>query len=156
VDAVAALKREGKIVSLVVLGKDRSRSQAYKKLLEEKIRAAGLEKNIFLSGDNPNPMAVYAEFDVFALPTHWEGCARTLLEAMLARCPIVTTDAGGNPEIITHNQSGLLVKPGDVSALAAALKTLLEDRALAEKLLNRLTLERHVAAVREVYQDALA
>jgi len=65
--------------------------------------------------------------DVFTLPSHAEGVPMALLEAMSWGLPAVTTPVGGIAQVVTHGESGLLVPPGDVDALAAALGALLDD-----------------------------
>jgi exopolysaccharide biosynthesis WecB/TagA/CpsF family protein len=68
--------------------------------------------------------------DAFILPSYNEGLPMALLEAMSWRLPAITTPVGGIPEIITHQKTGLLIEPGDISALAASIKTLIDDESL--------------------------
>jgi glycosyltransferase involved in cell wall biosynthesis len=63
-----------------------------------------------------------------------EPFGRVIVEAMLAGRPVIATRAGGPTEIVTDNQTGLLVEPGDPHALAAAIQRLLEDRQLAARI----------------------
>ena len=63
--------------------------------------------------------------DVFVMPSLWEGLPMALLEAMLARKAIVASATAGIPEAITDGADGILVPPGDVSALADALRQLI-------------------------------
>jgi glycosyltransferase involved in cell wall biosynthesis len=63
-----------------------------------------------------------------------EGLGVVLLEAMSAGIPVIGTDCGGIPEIIHHEETGLLVSQNDVSSLCAALKRLQEDSELRESL----------------------
>ncbi len=72
--------------------------------------------------------------DVFVLNTQYEGLSHTLVEARHVGAPIVTTDIGGNREILQHNQSALLVPYGDHDAFIAAVNRVLNDRALADRL----------------------
>ncbi len=62
------------------------------------------------------------------------GVTGTLREAMALGKPVVASGAGGNPELVVDGESGLLVPPRDTAALAAALRRLLTDRALCERL----------------------
>jgi glycosyltransferase involved in cell wall biosynthesis len=71
-----------------------------------------------------------AQADAFILPSYNEGLPMALLEAMSWRLPAITTPVGGIPEIITHQKTGLLIEPGDISALAASIKTLIDDESL--------------------------
>jgi len=73
------------------------------------------------------PCVVAADGNVDALPT-------VLLEAMACGLPVVSTALSGIPEIVAEGETGYLVPPGDPTALAAAMRRVLEDRALAERL----------------------
>lgn len=68
--------------------------------------------------------------DVFVLPSYNEGLPMALLEAMSWGLPVITTPVGGIPEIVTHNETGLLVNPSDVQHLAEALQSLIENESL--------------------------
>ncbi|MBC8031408.1 MAG: glycosyltransferase family 4 protein [Pyrinomonadaceae bacterium] len=88
----------------------------------------------------------YAAADVFALPSHSEGSPNVLLEAMAANLPIVATAVGGVPEMVEDNESALLVPAGDMRAMAAAIKRVLDDEQLALRLTanaSRLAAERY-------------
>lgn len=77
-----------------------------------------------------------AAADVFVLNTRYEGMSHVLLEARRAGAPIVTTNVGGNVEILDTGRNGLLVPYGDRSAMIAAINQILEDRDLADRLGN--------------------
>jgi glycosyltransferase involved in cell wall biosynthesis len=71
---------------------------------------------------------------VFALPSYAEGMPMALLEAMSWGLPVIATPVGGVPQVVEHGVNGLLVAPGDIDGLAAALARLLEEPALRESL----------------------
>ena len=64
---------------------------------------------------------------VFVLNTKYEGLSHQLLEVMSLKTPIITTDIGGNPELITNNVSGVLVYPDDKEAFTLAIKKIISD-----------------------------
>jgi glycosyltransferase involved in cell wall biosynthesis len=68
------------------------------------------------------------------LPSYSEGLPLTLLEAMIAGVPIVATEVGGIPEVVTDGEEAILVPPQDASALAAGIDRILADPAFAEAL----------------------
>ena len=65
-------------------------------------------------------------FEAFILPSVKEGLPYTILETGLAKIPIIATKVGGIPEIITNNETGILVDPADPLALAGAIKNIKE------------------------------
>jgi glycosyltransferase involved in cell wall biosynthesis len=82
-------------------------------------------------GDVP---ALLAGCDVFCLPSRAEGLPMVVLEAMMQARPVVATPAGGTAELVADGETGLLVPVGDAGALAAALRTLLDDPGRARRL----------------------
>ena len=72
--------------------------------------------------------------DIFALSSHTEALSYALIEAGYAGLPAVATKVGGMPEIAQNDVSALLVKPDDAPALADAIKKLVENASLREKL----------------------
>jgi glycosyltransferase involved in cell wall biosynthesis len=68
---------------------------------------------------------VLSEADVFLLPSHNEGLPVAMLEAMAWGLPVIVSPVGGIPELVTHQQHGFLVEPGNVGAIAQAMQTLL-------------------------------
>lgn len=75
--------------------------------------------------------------DVFVLPSRSEAFSNSLMEAMACGCAVIASDAGGNPELVTHESTGLLFPSGDVEALAAALTRLADDPCLRASLGTR-------------------
>jgi glycosyltransferase involved in cell wall biosynthesis len=75
-----------------------------------------------------------SSLDVFVLPSVTEGCPNILMEALAAGVPCVATSVGAMPELIDDGISGLLVPPGNASALAQAVERILSDDALAKRL----------------------
>jgi glycosyltransferase involved in cell wall biosynthesis len=82
----------------------------------------------FLGFQDPAPYLEAA--DIFVLPTWGEGISNALLEAMGAGLPCVATRVSGNIEVVRHNDTGLLVEPGQPPKLAEAIARLLEDTTL--------------------------
>ena len=105
----------------------------------------------------------YGIADVFVLPSRSEGSPNVLLEAMAANLPIVTTEVGGVPEMVTNNESALLVPPSDPPALARAISSLLTDKDLAQRLVNgaailvdtRFDPENYVRSLVKIYREVI-
>ena len=90
--------------------------------LEARARAAGLGDEVVFCGHRADAAELVAAFDVFALPSRWEGLPRALVEAVAAGVPVVATPVGGVAELVRHGQTGTLVPPADAAALAEALR----------------------------------
>ena len=95
--------------------------------LRQAIDAAGLAGAVRLMGFVDDLPAVLGCLDLVVHPADMEGLGVALLQAAAARLPIIASRAGGMPEAVVHGESGLLIEPGDVPALAAALLRLLDD-----------------------------
>ena len=70
---------------------------------------------------------IYADADILALPSRDEGMPNVVLEAMASGLPVVAASVGGTPELVVDGETGLLVAPDDVRALASALETLVSS-----------------------------
>lgn len=125
--APAVFERAPRAV-LVIAGDGPSREP-----LEALARDLGVSDRVILLGDRANVAALLAGFDVFVLPSLYEGIPNAVLEAMAAALPVVGTASGGTIEVIADGVTGRLVPPADAPALARALIELLEnpDRARA-------------------------
>ena len=123
----------------------------------------GIEGRVHLLGHVSDPRIAHAAFDLFALPSIWEGLPVALLEAMAMARPVVAARAVGVVETIDDGVEGLLVPPRDPAALGAALARLLRDRALAARLgeagrtrvVERHSLEGVARSVDALYRDVL-
>lgn len=77
------------------------------------------------------------EIDIFVLPSLSEAFSNSLLEAMACGCAAIASSAGGNPEIITAGETGLLFEPGNAADLANQLDRMLSDSDLRAGIANR-------------------
>ena len=78
-----------------------------------------------------------ATASIYVLPSYAEGLPISILEAMSAGLPVVTTPVGGIPEAITDGEEGLLVPTGNAEALSDAIQRLLSDSELREAMGSR-------------------
>jgi glycosyltransferase involved in cell wall biosynthesis len=82
--------------------------------------------------------SVLHEYDIYLLPSIKEGLPYILLEAGKTMLPVVATITGGVPEIIRHEDTGLLVQPKDVEAMAQSLERMIRDRKYSKQLGQKL------------------
>ena len=127
-EAVSRLERAGTPVSLRIAGDGHSRGP-----LERRAAELGLRDCRFL-GFVTDVGEFYRSLDVFVLASFSEGMPLVNLEAMASGTVVITTDVGGAAEAVQHERSGLVVPPRDVEALAAAIRRLAADPALAATL----------------------
>ncbi|MEO9945206.1 MAG: glycosyltransferase [Paraglaciecola sp.] len=92
-----------------------------------------LDKHVILTGYEPKPQNHLALMDIYLLPSLSEGTSMTLLEAMSMGKPCIVTHAGGNPEIVLDEVTGLVTPNDDEDAYAAAIVRLLNDVQLQYK-----------------------
>ncbi|MBJ7536848.1 glycosyltransferase family 4 protein [Marinomonas transparens] len=90
--------------------------------------------NISWMGFKPNIGDYIPTFDIFAFPSRNEGLGSTLLDIMDAGVPIVAANVGGIPDIVIHEETGLLVPPNDSESLAQAIIKLSLDKPLQSRL----------------------
>lgn len=132
--------------------------------LEDSRRRLGLEDSVVFTGWIVNAAeAVLPAFDIFFQPSLWEAMSVVVLEAMAACKPVVATTVGENPHVIDHEVDGLLVKPKDIDAMAAALIRLIDDPNLRQrygsaarrKVERQFTVAHMARAYEQIYLDLL-
>jgi glycosyltransferase involved in cell wall biosynthesis len=102
--------------------------------LEAQARELGVAERCLFLGQRSDVPELLAAADLLVLPSLYEGLPISLLEAMAAERPIVATAIGGTIEAVAHEVNGLLVPPRDPAALAAAIRRVRADPALAQRL----------------------
>jgi sugar transferase (PEP-CTERM/EpsH1 system associated) len=128
------------------------------------LAAAGATDLAWLPGERSDVADVMRGLNCFALPSLAEGISNTILEAMASGLPVLATRVGGNPELVEHERTGLLVPAADVQAMAQALVRMASQpdesakmghlgRAAVEQ---RFSLQAMVRAYKTVYDQQLA
>ncbi len=118
----AALRAEGKRVRLWLVGDGPERDA-----ITAMIRDAGLNTLTWLAGPRTDVADLLAGADLLVLPSLTEGMPAAVIEAGLARLPVVAYDVGGLSEVVQHASTGLLVPSGDERALQTAVARLVSD-----------------------------
>lgn len=125
--------------------------------------ALGIADRVHWLGWRSDAADLMAAFDLLLVPSLWEGFGLVLLEAMARRVPMIASRVGAIPEVLVHGETGILIEPRDVNALAQAMARLLDDRALrkylgllgAARLEERFSVERMVEGTIAVYERIL-
>ena len=99
------------------------------------VKDNGLSDRFFYLGqlDLPSVRACLKAASIFLIPSLWENCPYSCIEAMTAGRAIVSSDCGGMPELIEDHRTGLLAKNGDPDSFVKALREMIEDDSLAER-----------------------
>lgn len=125
-EALKKLKNNGRQIFLKVIGTGDLEGE-----LRRFVKENNLARLVTFCGDLPHNASLYDGIDIYVQPSVLEGCSITLLEAMGSGIPVIASDIDGPAELIAHGKTGILVKPEDPAALAAAVECLLADRAKA-------------------------
>lgn len=128
-EATRILRASMQNVTLVLVGDGPLRND-----LEAHAKRLGLDKAVVFAGHQDQVYDFLNLMDIFVLPSLHEGIPMVLLEALALKRPVVATRVGGIPEVIVHDRSGKLVKPGDSAELAVVLQELIARPATAKAL----------------------
>ena len=129
--------------------------------LEAQARHLRIAHRVVFTGRRDDVPAVTAALDVAVLPSYREAQGLSILEAMALSRPVVASDVGGIPEMITDGVTGLLVPPHDADALAAGITRLLVDHSFADTIgraghdvvHDRFCIELMVDAIQSIYDE---
>ncbi len=159
IDAARIVVERDSRARFVIVGEGEERGA-----LEKRITATGLAGRFELIGARYDIPELLSEFDLFVLPSLWEGLPLTLLEAMAVGLPVVATSVDGIVEVVRDGMEGRLVPPNDAAALADALVDLLGSperiescgRRAVERVRSAFSIGRMIDETEAVYRKALA
>jgi len=143
---------------LVMVGDGPDRSAA-----EEETRMLGLEHAVYFLGKIDTVAPLLADADLFLLPSQNESFGLSALEALATGMPVIASNTGGLPEVVTDGKTGLLYPVGDIDAMAhGAIELLTNQRrhaemsaAAAAEARERFSLDTIVSQYEELYHSAL-
>lgn len=94
----------------------------YKKQLIEKIKEYNLENSFVFMGSKANLNEIFCQYDYMLQPTHMECFSLSILESLSANVPVITTNVGGNTEVITNEENGYVFEAENIEFLSQILK----------------------------------
>ncbi|HCE46507.1 MAG TPA: hypothetical protein DET40_23425 [Lentisphaeria bacterium] len=155
IEAAGKLLKKNKDIRFVLVGDGELKNEIRALTVSNKT-----EKNFHFLAQTDKIASCYAMFDCLVLPSLWEGCPFTSMEAMAMGIPVIASSVGGTCEIIEDRVSGLLIPPADAGALAEAIEKLCEDRRLRESLgekgrqriLEKFLLSDKIRNLEDIYQ----
>jgi L-malate glycosyltransferase len=163
-EAAAMLKPRYPDVRFLIVGETSPSEVPYLDELKQLADRHGVGDRVIFTGRRSDVLALLSAVDVSVMPSLNEALSNVLLESMAAGAPTVATRVGGTPEALVHEETGLLVAPGDSRALANAVGRLLDDRLLATQLgrtarqliQERFSVDRMVQSTEQLYTELLA
>jgi len=158
IDAAGRLSRDGRKVTLLIVGSGREEDR----LRDQAVRE-GIGDAVLFLGTRRDLPELFRAMDVFAFPSLWEGFPIALLSAMAAGLPVIVTPVGGVPEVVKDGVNGLIVPAGDPAALAEAIWNAHENpvgasalgRAAAATIRDRYSHRTTARRIMEVYDQVL-
>ncbi len=157
--ASVTLKKDYPKLYFVWVGGDDGEKQNMERLIAE----LQLQDRVLLTGFRRDIPDLLKQANAFLFTSLDEGLGTSVLDAMACGLPIVTTTAGGIPEMVIDGVSGLLAPPGDVELLSAGLSRVLDDPGLAshlslgaKKRVGHFTVEKTAEATLRHYREILA
>ncbi len=165
VDAMIEVLKSRPDAGAIVMGRATGKHRDFERALRDRAAEAGLEGRLLFRPEvaTHDIARWYQVLDLFVAPQRWEGFGLTPIEAMACGVPVVATTVGAFEELVMAGETGHLVPPGDVSAMADAVAGLLDDPArLARQsdaarrhMLENFRIEDEAAALNAVYRALL-
>lgn len=131
-EAHARLLKDGYPHTVYVIGDGEEKQN-----LENQTRNLGVQSSFILAGSMNNPYPYVKNADFFILPSESEGWPLIVAEALILQVPMIATEVGGIPELITHKKNGWLI-PFETEAIYDAMKEFLVNKALIADLRHEL------------------
>lgn len=146
-------------VRLLLVGEGSLREE-----LETQAESLGISQNVFFVGHQRNIPEWLKISNFTVLPSFYEGLPLAVLESLAAGKPVIATAVDGTPEVVLDGRTGLLVRPGDASALADAMCRLLTSESWAEQLgqagrqwiVDHFSLKRQIQETERLYLELYA
>lgn len=129
--------------------------------MEEQATTLGCTDNITWAGRQPQEKLPYwyRKMDIVLMPSRSEGFGLTAIEAMAQGCVVVASEVGGLPEVVRHNECGMLHQTEDINDMAEKINTLISDNALYSRLqaqalreVEKYSFERYTLFVNNLYK----
>ncbi|MBN1295791.1 glycosyltransferase family 4 protein, partial [bacterium] len=160
--AAATIVRVDSEARFAVVGPDRPR--AFLEEMKALVHSLQVEQNVIFTGFRDDIPEVMSGLDVLVTPSRVEAFGRVLLEAMAAGTPVIASQVGGIPEVISERDMGILVPPKSAEKLGEAMLVMLQDTSRRNQIIQvsqahvarYFTIEKHTREIEMVYEAFLS
>jgi glycosyltransferase involved in cell wall biosynthesis len=165
IQATALLKQRGLPIKALIVGVTFPGNESHLAQIQRMIAELGIEENVVFTGELSDTREAYAAMDVLALTSAQpEPFGNVVMEAMGMGLPVIATNIGGSLDQVVDNVTGFLIRPADASALAEAIKKLMDDPRLRQqmgteamkRIQNYFSLEEMTKKIERAFNTALA
>lgn len=154
-----AKMKGGEAMKLVVVGSGPARAG-----LEALSGELDIRERVHFEPETNQVASWLRSMDIFVLPSRSEALSNALMEAMASGCACIASNVGGNPELIRHEETGLLFESGDSAELARAMERLSEDEEMrarlagagAKRMRDEFSISTAVSRMAEIYESFLS
>ncbi|WP_110927969.1 glycosyltransferase family 4 protein [Bacillus massiliglaciei] len=158
IDALAKLKQERSDWHCWIIG-----DGPLRQTLEQQVSQANLSSDITFLGNREDVPTLLNQSDIFVLPSLQDNLPFSIMEAQLSSKPIISTNAGGIPEMVDHGKNGLIVPAGESQPLYQSLKLMLENEGLRNQLkknsirlaAEKWSLQKMMGSLLDIYKKAV-
>lgn len=159
IEAFSSVTSDGHNIKLMIVGDGPERQR-----LENLAQTLAHSHRIMFLGERDDLPDLYRSMDIFLLTSRNEGLSNTILEAMASGLPTIATCVGGNPELVAHQKTGLLIQADNREAIKDALLFYLNNRDerirhginARNEAVHRFSLDRMVRTYESLYEDLIA
>ena len=159
VEVIAKIKKTIPDIQLVMAGFGEIEQ------IKEKAKKYKVEENILFPGwvRDEEKDRYLKDCSVFFLPSYTEGMPMSILDAMGYGKPIVTTNVGGIPKLVTNGENGYMCDPGDINGFATSISEILTDKEKKKSMgkcslriiIDDYSLDKHISSLENVYSNLL-
>lgn len=158
IDAFAIACKDVPDAKLVIMGKGEMM-----KPLQNRCREYNISNNVLFAGLMKNPMPIVSRLRALVVTSLCEAASLSILEAMMCGVPVLATNVGGNPELVTDGVTGYLIESGSAQGFAEAMVKVMSDKSMAKKLgknakadvMERFSFSIMVKKYKKIYRDML-
>lgn len=152
-------------IKFIIVGDSKSDDGCYFNRVKELVKAEQLSSNVIFAGWRNDIAGVIKDLDIVVLPstTYPEGLPNAIIEAMVFKKPIIASDIPGPSDIVVNGETGFLVSPGDINAMAEKIIYLLNRKEVAQEMGRKgriraeelFNIKKQISKIENIYEEVL-